>query len=61
MDKVRNQQINFLMNNNSVKKDKYRLEIDGLRAFAVMAVIINHNNKIFLPSSYLGVDIFFFI
>jgi hypothetical protein len=29
---------------------KYRPEIDGLRAFAVVAVIINHFNKDLLPS-----------
>ena len=40
---------------------KYRPEIDGLRAFAVIAVIINHFNKDLLPSGYLGVDIFFVI
>lgn len=42
-------------------KSKYRPEIDGLRAFAVVAVIINHFNKDVLPSGYLGVDIFFVI
>ena len=40
---------------------KYRPEIDGLRAFAVAAVIINHFNKDILPGGYLGVDIFFVI
>ena len=39
----------------------YRPEIDGLRAVAVVAVIINHFNKSILPSGYLGVDIFFVI
>jgi len=42
-------------------KSKYRPEIDGLRAFAVVAVIVNHFNKDLLPSGYLGVDIFFVI
>jgi len=42
-------------------KGRYRPEIDGLRAFAVVAVIINHFNKNLLPSGYLGVDIFFVI
>ena len=42
-------------------KGKYRPEIDGLRAFAVIAVIINHFNKNILPGGYLGVDIFFVI
>ena len=49
------------MNNQSIVKGKYRPEIDGLRAFAVIAVIINHFNKNFLSSGYLGVDIFFVI
>ena len=39
----------------------YRPEIDGLRALAVVAVIINHFNKDILPGGYLGVDIFFVI
>jgi peptidoglycan/LPS O-acetylase OafA/YrhL len=42
-------------------KSFYRPEIDGMRAFAVIAVIINHFNKNILPSGYLGVDIFFVI
>ena len=42
-------------------KAGYRPEIDGLRAFAVLAVIVNHLNKKILPSGYLGVDIFFVI
>ena len=45
----------------SPPRNKYRPEIDGLRAFAVVAVIINHFNKDLLPSGYLGVDIFFVI
>ena len=40
---------------------RYRSEIDGIRAFAVITVIINHFNKDVLPSGYLGVDIFFVI
>ena len=43
------------------KQYSYRPEIDGIRAFAVTAVIINHFNKELLPSGYLGVDIFFVI
>ncbi len=39
----------------------YRPEIDGLRALAVLAVIVNHVNHAWLPSGYLGVDIFFVI
>ena len=45
----------------SSKISRYRPEIDGLRAFAVVAVIINHFNKDILPGGYLGVDIFFVI
>ena len=41
--------------------NRYRPEIDGLRAFAVISVIINHFNKDVLPGGYLGVDIFFVI
>lgn len=39
----------------------YRPEIDGLRAVAVVAVIINHFYRGVLPSGHLGVDIFFVI
>ena len=47
----------------STKKDSssYRPEIDGLRALAVVAVIVNHLKSDLLPSGYLGVDIFFVI
>lgn len=38
---------------------KYRNDIDGLRAIAVIAVIIFHLG--FLPNGYLGVDVFFVI
>jgi peptidoglycan/LPS O-acetylase OafA/YrhL len=47
--------------NQSISKSHYRSEINGLRAMAVVAVIINHFNKKLLPSGYLGVDIFFLI
>ena len=39
----------------------YLPELDGLRAFAVSIVIINHFNKELIPSGFLGVDIFFLI
>lgn len=39
----------------------YQPEIDGLRAIAIMAVIVNHFNTQILPSGFLGVDIFFVI
>ena len=47
--------------NNTSIKNHYRPEIDGLRAFAVTTVIINHFNKEILPGGYLGVDMFFVI
>ena len=47
--------------NKSSIQNRYRPEIDGLRAFAVITVIINHFNKDILPGGYLGVDIFFVI
>jgi len=40
---------------------RYRPEIDGLRALAVIAVLINHLNSQWLKGGYLGVDIFFVI
>ena len=43
------------------RKKIYLPEVDGIRAFAVTIVIINHFNKDFLPSGFLGVDIFFLI
>lgn len=48
-------------NTTNIPTSKYRPEIDGLRAFAVVAVIINHFNRNLLPGGYLGVDIFFVI
>ena len=66
MIKLSNFPINFIkvnknLQNHIISKGKYRPEIDGLRAFAVISVIINHFNKDILPSGYLGVDIFFVI
>ena len=49
---------NLFFKNISLENTRYRLEIDGLRAFAVVAVIINYFNKEILPKGYLGVDIF---
>lgn len=40
---------------------KYYRFIDGLRALAVGAVIINHFEASLLPGGYLGIDIFFVI
>ena len=43
-----------------IKNFSYRPEIDGLRALAVIAVIMFHA-KIALSGGYLGVDVFFVI
>ena len=48
---------NYLINKNK----NYKPELDGLRAFAIIAVIINHINKDIFPYGYLGVDMFFVI
>ena len=40
---------------------KYRKDIDGLRAVAVLAVLLFHLDPRYLTAGYLGVDIFFVI
>jgi peptidoglycan/LPS O-acetylase OafA/YrhL len=40
---------------------KYRRDIDGLRAIAVVPVVIYHIARSFMPGGYVGVDIFFVI
>lgn len=40
---------------------QYRREVDGLRAFAVLPVMLFHAGFAFLPGGFLGVDIFFVI
>ena len=42
-------------------KIKYRPEIDGLRALAVVMVILFHMNDAILPAGFIGVDVFFVI
>ena len=40
-------------------KRTYRTELDGLRALAVLAVLINHAKGAWLAGGFLGVDCFF--
>jgi len=40
---------------------KYQLEIDGLRAIAVISVLVFHTFADMLPGGFVGVDIFFVI
>ena len=50
------------MNNHTVKHPlSYRPDIDGLRAIAVISVILFHIHANLLPGGFLGVDIFFVI
>ncbi|GAA1465067.1 acyltransferase family protein [Microbacterium thalassium] len=42
-------------------RDRFRPDIQGLRAFAVGAVLLYHAGVPFLPGGYVGVDVFFVI
>ena len=39
----------------------YRSDVDGLRAVAVLAVVLHHLAETLLPGGYVGVDVFFVI
>lgn len=39
----------------------YRPDIDGLRAVAVLAVVLHHLSASLMPGGYVGMDVFFVI
>jgi peptidoglycan/LPS O-acetylase OafA/YrhL len=49
------------LNINKIQRLKFRNDINGLRALAVLAVIFYHADFPFFKGGYLGVDIFFVI
>ena len=42
-------------------KLRYRADIDGLRAIAVLSVVLNHVGFAVFAGGYIGVDVFFVI
>ena len=49
------------MNQPGLYKADYRPEIDGLRAFAVLSVVVFHAFPNWLEGGFIGVDVFFLI
>ncbi|MBU3682452.1 MAG: acyltransferase [Phycisphaerales bacterium] len=44
-----------------MSRPPYQPHIDGLRAFAVLAVLVFHLDRTVLPGGFVGVDVFFVI
>ncbi len=49
------------LNHSMSSRTSYRSEIDGLRAFAVLSVVVFHAFPGWLRGGFIGVDIFFVI
>ena len=53
--------LNFFRTGSSLHREKYRPDIDGIRAIAIISVVVCHAFPELLPGGFVGVDIFFVI